>query len=255
MFFWLSKLLGPLVSPLTLVFAALALGIVFARTARARGTVAALAAACWLCSAELPVNACVVWWEGLYPAIALEDVPDAQAVVVLSGIASLPAHGNGRLEFGGGVDRVLGAAELLRAGKAPVLLVSGGASDPAIEVEPQATRLRTWLVDFLGLPADRVFVETRSRTTSENARLSAEVAREHGWDRVLLVTSAIHMPRAVGCFRKEGLEVIAYPVDHLGLAQDLSPSAWLPSARMLFVMRRLWREWAGWIAYRLAGRL
>ena len=71
-----------------------------------------------------------------------------------------------------------------------------------------------------GLDARRILVETRSRNTYENAVYSKELAQPQPGQIWLLVTSANHMPRAVGCFRAVGFDVIPYPVDY-----DTGPDA------------------------------
>ena len=69
------------------------------------------------------------------------------------------------------------------------------------------------LLDNLGVPRERVMLENRSRNTAENALFSKAIANPKPGERWLLVTSAMHMPRAIGCFRRVGFAVEAYPVD------------------------------------------
>ena len=81
------------------------------------------------------------------------------------------------------------------------------------------------LIDW-GIAPERVVIEDQSRNTRENAVESARVARERGWKTILVVTSAFHMERALGCFRAVGLEVDALPVDQRGY--DPGWQSWLP---------------------------
>ena len=69
------------------------------------------------------------------------------------------------------------------------------------------------LID-LGVPEDQILVETRSINTTQNARYSAEILREHGFTQPILVTSAFHMKRAVLNFKKQGIDVVPYPADY-----------------------------------------
>ena len=101
---------------------------------------------------------------------------------------------------------------------------------------------------------ERLMFEDRSRNTSENALFSKEMAQPKPGERWLLVTSAYHMPRAIGIFRKAGFPVEAYPVDW----RTRGPSdLWRPFDRLSEGLRRcdvVVREWAGLLAYWLTGR-
>ena len=89
-----------------------------------------------------------------------------------------------------------------------------------------------------GIPRAQIVIEPGSRNTAENARFSAELVRPNPGDRWILVTSAYHMPRALGCFRRAGFDVEPYPVDFQSSIDQ----------------RRAWREYIGVIGYRLLGR-
>jgi uncharacterized SAM-binding protein YcdF (DUF218 family) len=93
--------------------------------------------------------------------------------------------------------------------------------------------------------------EAGSRNTRENAVESARVAAARGWRRLLLVTSAQHVPRALGCFRAVGLEPDVLPVDRE--AGDAKGASWLPRAYALSRSSDVLRELAGRLVYRLAG--
>ena len=110
-----------------------------------------------------------------------------------------------------------------------------------------------WLHDELGINPARVTIIDRSRVTSEAARLAQEEisATAGAW---VLVTSAYHMPRSMGLFRKEGMTVIPYPVDYftsgkVGLDRGFS------LAERLALLRIAVREWVGLTAYYILGRI
>jgi uncharacterized SAM-binding protein YcdF (DUF218 family) len=92
--------------------------------------------------------------------------------------------------------------------------------------------------------------EGASRNTHENAVECAKIARERGWTRLLLVTSARHMKRAAGCFRAEGLAFDALPVDHRSHARGVTLS---PRSGSLDLSTDALREYAGRIVYRVRG--
>jgi len=257
MFFQLSKLVAPLLSPLPIFFFAALAVAVFACRGRARRLLLALLAFLWLCSADAAIDPLLGAWKRASPPLALADVPQADAVVVLAGmIEARPAHRlEDRVEFESSVDRVLEGLRLVRAGKAPRLVLSGGPADLLGRAPAEAPQLAAWLARMQLLEPERVVVEDRSRTTSENAERTATLAREHGWRRLILVTSALHMPRALGCFRRAGLDVVPYPADYLADASRLGPADFVPGEKGMLHARRLGRELIGIAAYRLTGRL
>ncbi len=180
------------------------------------------------------------------------DVP-YDVVVVLGGVADLAAmRESGQIELTEAVDRISQAAILLRTGKARMALLSGGTVFPRPgDPPPEAEVLAGWLRDQ-GIEPDRIVVEDRSRNTRENATGSAAIIAAHGWRRVLLVTSAWHAPRALGCFRAAGLSPDLLPVDH----RAGSPSGvlgWLPRAGSLSASTDALRELFGGLVYRVMG--
>jgi len=109
------------------------------------------------------------------------------------------------------------------------------------------------LLDAVGVPRERVMLESRSRNTMENATLTKEMVQPKPGERWLLVTSAFHMPRAVGCFRRAGFPVEAYPAHWY-----TPPNGELVFKRSVSSGLRLLdlavHEWLGLIAYRVTGK-
>jgi uncharacterized SAM-binding protein YcdF (DUF218 family) len=174
-------------------------------------------------------------------------------VVVLGGVVDLGAmRRSGQLELNDAADRVSQAAILLRTGKARVALLSGGIVFPrAGDPPPEAEVLAAWFRDQ-GIEPDRLVLEDRSRNTHENATESAAIIAAHGWKRVLLVTSAWHAPRALGCFRAAGLSPDLLAVDHHAGGPS-GPLAWLPRAAALSASTDALRELFGGLVYHLMG--
>jgi uncharacterized SAM-binding protein YcdF (DUF218 family) len=143
-------------------------------------------------------------------------------VIVLGGgvIKSEISADRGEIAVGDTVDRMLAAIELARRyPSARVIFVGRNEADFVIR-----------LFERLGLPGDRIIVERKSRNTIENATFAKQLVMPSPGERWLLVTSAMHMPRAVGVFRKAGFDVEAYPVDYRTTStQDLGTL--LPGAR------------------------
>jgi len=119
------------------------------------------------------------------------------------------------------------------------------------------------LLQLMNVPADAMWLEDRSRNTYENALFSRQILDPRGIDRIILVTSAMHMPRAVGLFEHLGFEVIPAPVDFNATFspadERLSLGAVLldliPSVDNLELTSRVMKEYFGLIVYRMRGWL
>lgn len=207
-----------------------------------------------LAVASLPVTAALAL-SGLEVDPALPDprepgaLAGAQAVVVLG--AEVQAHAP---EFGGhgvgalSLQRLLYGARLAREADLP-LLVTGGV------VYPDVPAVAGLMADVAQRDLGRAprWVDTRARTTWENAERAAELLAAEGITRVALVTHAWHMPRARACFEHEGLEVLAAPMGgHGAPLRGVDP--WLPSAPALARTRLALHEWIGrgWYGLRRA---
>lgn len=105
----------------------------------------------------------------------------------------------------------------------------------------------------MGVSAERVHLESQSRNTLENAEMTRDLIAPKPGERWLLITSAFHMPRAVGVFRKAGFDVVPYPVDfRTAGGEDLVRPFAIPGG--LERVDLATREWAGLLAYWLMGR-
>lgn len=141
------------------------------------------------------------------------------------------------------------AAHLQRASGLPIL-ASGGLHQGTPPSE--AALFAAVLGDDHGVPVR--WREEASRTTWENALLSAPLLREAGVRRIVLVTHAWHMPRARWCFERQGFEVVAAPLGALGVANGRPWGGWLPEGRALWQNSLLLHEALGALAYRLLYR-
>jgi uncharacterized SAM-binding protein YcdF (DUF218 family) len=148
-------------------------------------------------------------------------------------------------------DRMFAAAELARRYPKARIVFTGGSpnlfSNDAREADYAAT-----LLENLGIARERMIMERQSRNTFENAVFTKALVAPKAGERWLLVTSAFHMPRSVGLFRKAEFAVEPYPVDwHVGdQAFAFTPVAIEGLRRTDIAIR----EWLGLIAYRLTGR-
>jgi len=174
-------------------------------------------------------------------------------IVVLGGaILPGPSRDYGDTVVSGDAGRVIAIAKLARAYPNARIVYSGGDSSLLVNGLSEANFLYP-LLDYFGIPRERVMLESRSRNTEENAVFGKELVQPKPGERWLLVTSAQHMPRAVGCFRRVGFAVEAYPVAwHTGKRVGLSPADVVSHG--LGQLDSAVHEWLGLVAYRLTGR-
>ncbi len=249
----MNKFVGGLVSPLMLVLLGGLLALLLLwRGWRRAGTV--LAFLClgglWLASTPWLAWTLAMSLETRYPPVPAQASPVADAVVVLGGALAAPRPpAQPHIGFGAAADRVWHAAALYRAGKARWVLLSGGHQPReeyvAPEVEAMAEVLRV-----LGVPASAMRQEGRSRNTFENAVLSVPLVRQLGARRVLVVTSALHMPRALAtlqmAFAGSGVTFLPAATDAEALGNVPDPWAgWWPEARSLEWSSRSIKEHLG----------
>ena len=212
MAFFLSKLLPLLVYPLGLVWILLLAALALQKRLSWQRTALWLAFALIWLGGNSWVSAALtraLEWRYLPP----EDLPRAPVIVVLSGVTFPAEYPRSTVEISGGGDRVIYAAYLYHQGVAPHVLVSGG-NVPLVGTGSTDAEDMALLLEMLGVPREAVWLETRSRNTAENARYSWEFLAERGIIRIVLVTSARHMPRAVKLFERQGFEVIPAPTDY-----------------------------------------
>jgi uncharacterized SAM-binding protein YcdF (DUF218 family) len=149
------------------------------------------------------------------------------------------------------VARMIAAAALARRYPNARIVFTGGSAD-LLSSDAREADYAIEVFEGLGIPRERLTIERRSRNTAENAEFSRIVAAPKSGERWLLVTSAFHMPRSVGLFRKAGFAVEPYPVDWRA-GVDLW--AWRPlSLEGLGVVDASVREWMGLLAYRISGK-
>lgn len=182
------------------------------------------------------------------------EVSSPKGIIVLGGVLDNEISTERRqAEFTDGVERLWAAAALSkRFPEAKVIFSGGSAGIVDYGFKPEAEFARGILGD-LGVADDRMLIEPRARNTLENARFTLDLVQPQPGDRWILVTSAFHMPRAVGTFRAAGWSgLVPWPVDYR--ASDggdlLERKAASDGLRLTDLATK---EWIGLIAYRFAG--
>jgi len=142
------------------------------------------------------------------------------------------------------------ASWLYQHWRALPIVASGGPTEGVVHADVMARVLAEQ-----GVPADRIWLERRSRSTYENALYSAALLRAKGIRRIALVTEAQHMLRAELCFRRQGLTVVPAPCSYRYLKFKASLPQFFPSAKAIGYNEDNAHEWAGLIWYKLTGRI
>lgn len=258
MFFSVSKLVGHLVLPVTLLLLSLALApflrwVGLKRISRFLGMAAGVGLAVALFT---PLD----YWllaplENRFPRVERETVAKGD----FAGIVVLGGPEDGRLtkahhqpSVGAAAERFIEAAILSRLRPDLPVLFTGGSgvySDPDAKGGPVAEAL----LRDLGVAPERLMIESESRNTFQNATLAKEMAGDVSTRPWLLITSAAHMPRSYGIFVSQGWNVTAYPVDYNTFAPVWGWNDYRFTDR-LNLIHLATREWVGLLAYRITGR-
>ncbi len=189
-----------------------------------------------------------------YARQALADLPAADALVVLGGWSQPSPHDAFGLDFQDSIDRLLTAVELLRQGKARALVVGGGGHSVNGQVQAESVRVQRWLATWRVAPVPTHGLGACHNTRDEAVRAKA-LLDQHGWKRVLLVTSAAHLKRAEAVFKKVGVPVVAVACDFAGLAALEAEHRFnpFPSTSDFEALATYLHETIGWWVYRLRG--
>jgi uncharacterized SAM-binding protein YcdF (DUF218 family) len=198
-------------------------------------------------------------WRYLPPV----QLPQAEVIVLLGGGTESADSPRSMAEVNSAGDRVLYAGWLYKQGAAPNILLSGGnisfsnirGTSPAAEMQQ--------ILSLIGIPESALWMQNKSQNTYEDALFSAQMLNDKSISRVILVTSAMHMPRSVALFEAQGIEVIPAPTDY-----TVTDRSWqalthfdpaqmamnlMPSASALNLTTNVLKEHIGMLVYRLQG--
>jgi uncharacterized SAM-binding protein YcdF (DUF218 family) len=256
-FFFLSKTLGIMALPSNFVLEIGLLGVVLTATRFARlgrrlmVTSLLLFAIC----AFSPLGKWLLYpLESRFPPWdAARGAPDG--VIVLGGsIDETLSAAHGTTVVRGAADRIFAATALARKYPDMRVVFSGGSGN-LISTDAREADYAVPLFESLGVARTRLLIERQSRNTLENAEFSKALVAPKPGERWLLITSAFHMPRSVGLFRKAGFDVEPYPVDwRVGGRADLLTFSPIATEGFGHTDTGL-REWMGLLAYRITGKI
>jgi uncharacterized SAM-binding protein YcdF (DUF218 family) len=251
----LRQLLGLAVLPLSVVVemwvvAAVLRRVGWRKAARVVGGVAFTIL--WAASTPAVAGARVRGLAREHLPIPVADAPAADAIVLLGGAVGPAKPPRLDPDLADGADRVWLAARLWTAHKAPIVIATGG-RDPREEAGPESRDMKALLVAW-GVAADAVVEDPAALDTRGNATGTKAILDARGLRRVLLVTSALHMPRALAAFRAAGVDAVACPTDFLAFdGGERSLLDFLPDAEALQRVTQVVHERMGTLWYRLRG--
>ncbi len=250
--FSLTKLLSLLVYPLSLSLLLVLLAILLMRWRRLAVSLLVVAFA-WLyvCSTALFADLLMTQLEDDYRPKAMSVLPKADAIVVLGGATRGDTHWSSMADLHTAADRITHGLALYKAGKAPLVLITGGSTTGS---RPEAEQIGDYL-ELMGLPSSALLLERQSLDTQQNAAYSRVLLQGRGANKILLVTSAYHMGRAVPLFERAGFEVIPAPTDYQRLVGKPPVPPWLPTVDDLGRSTAAIKELVGFVYYRARGWL
>lgn len=256
MFFILSKVLDFFLTP-SIWLVGLLLGGLLIRNGRWRKRLLAAAALGLLIFTNpVLINEALLAWEK--PPVALRQLTRSDAGILLTGITQGRKSPHDRVYVQQGADRLLHTLWLYRAGRIRRVLITGGSgalngplTKPVAQTEAEELRV---LLRLAGVPARDILVETRSRNTRENALFTKELLARHPEIKsTVLITSAFHQRRAIGCFAKVGLHPQPFPASFYSTDRRFSPDMLLPADQPLALWGILLHEMAGYVVYKVLG--
>jgi len=257
MFFALSKIIDFFLLPICWIFILLLISLLSKYQKSRRGSLLAILVILVLFSNPWFVNRLYIFYEK--PLVTLEKNENYTWGIVLGGgmIRASDKDHLDKINVGETADRFIQPILLYKAGKIRKILITGGSTNIGniiVDKGSETNDVRKLMID-LGVRPKDIYMETRARNTRENAIYSAQMLKNYlKNDEILLITSAMHMPRSIRCFTKAGFKIKAYPVDKKGSQNKLGILDIItPSEISLSKTSQLIREIFGLIIYRIMG--
>ena len=256
MFFVLSKIFWLLAQPLSLIFLLVLAGGVLVAWRKPRAGLILGGAGVLLLGLSSFTTLGFVMINPLEDRFARPaDMPENVSTIIMLGGATVGRVSavRGVTELNEAGDRLMETLRLARLYPQAKVLFSGGSGALEGEVLPEA-EIAARLFKDMGIAPDRLLLEDQSRNTDENAEMTRDMLGNVDGE-VLLVTSAFHMPRAMGLFRKAGLQVIPWPTDYRSTGQEGIGFDIVNPVLNFVTTGVAVKEWIGLVAYRMTGRI
>ena len=241
---YLNKLLPYLVYPITIII----LLLIWAAISKKRLPI--LLALVILIVTSLPIvsHQMVAYLDGQERKKSIEDIFFADSIVILGGMIGPIMTKQGVEYEWSDPDRFFGGIQLLKAGKANNIIFTGGVLPWQKNIQPEGQVLAKF-AEELGIPSSQIIVTKDVENTADEAKAVREILTQNNANKIILVTSALHMSRASKLFQNEGLEVQIYPVDYKTGISEITPMDFLPSADAFYIFQFSLRELIGRVYY------
>jgi len=253
MFFVLSKLLNFLFLPITQVFACFVLYI-FVKKQPWKNRFLWIGFVLFLFfSNDFLSNKAMHLWE--VDTKPFTEVREHQVGIVLTGSTIPFIQPDDRVYFQRGADRVTHTIQLYKLGLIKKILISGGSGRLLKQDEPEADKFKKVMV-MAGVGEADIIIENKTRNTYESAGAVKRIldSLKYTPDDCLLITSAFHMRRSLAVYRKAGLVLEPFSTDFYAVPdKNFIPTFFLPSVQGFIIWEKLFQEWTGLLAYKIAG--
>lgn len=254
MFFILSKVLFFLIQPINWVVGLMVFALVSKNEKWKKRALLWSVILTLFFSNQFVFNEVVRIWET--ETIKMNEIEEPYDIGILLGgySSSLVIPNDDRQNFNARGNRFMNAFELYKSGKVKKLLLTGGSGRILDEEWSEALSMDKFFKK-IGVPEKDYIIEPNSRNTYENAVFTAEIIKKkYPNARCLLITSAWHMPRSKGCFKKQNLKFTPFSVDHLSEKRRFHPEALIIPSRLGFYRWEvLIKEWVGCLFYWIKG--
>lgn len=252
MFFYLSKLTYFIVMPITWLFVLLFLAYKTDNKRRRKRYLITILCLLIILSNPWISNSILKSYE--YAPINMNSLKPTNLGVILTGVTKRLESGDNRVYFSKGADRVIHAVYLYNRGIIKKILVSGGSGSFFSDNERKESEKIKWALIEMGVSENDILIETKSRNTRENALFSAEIVKKEFPNEVpILITSAFHMRRSVGCFNKAGIKVVPLPVDYFTKHTRTDIKDFIPNGGVIGLWSLLVHECLGLVVYTVLG--
>lgn len=254
MFFLISKTLDFLLSPIVWVTIFFLAGAIAKRSVPRRWLFIIGFFLLYVFTNSFLVNEALLAWE--VKPVAVNAVQNYSIAVVLTGVTTERRDSRDKVHFERGADRLLHTIQLYKLGKIKTVIISGGSGSLNKAMRSEAAQIKD-VFNICGVPDSSLIIEETSRNTYESAINAKKIVGGRSANsEILLVTSAFHMPRAAGCFRKAGFRVKPYPTDFYTIERSFELKQLLvPSDITLGKWSIIIREIVGFYMYKLMGYL
>jgi len=242
---YLHKILPLIASPLFLIFFLIILGtIIKSKKITLFGVVILI-----LCSLPIISGKLINYLEKDYTLQDASAINNADAIVVLSGMLNtIKVDDKLKYEFGSAVDRILSGIDLFKNNKASLLILTKGQLPWSLGM-PEGEYLKEFAIKF-GVPEESILLTDNVQNTDQEAKSVKKLLNSNDV-KVILITSAFHMPRAKKVFEASNIKVIPYAVDFISSHGKLTFMSFIPSAGALSSTSFFVREMIGRLYYNL----